>query len=178
MPTLAPHPVTGSPLRWARDMALVGGGTSAFVPALVSGLAPPGYPLAAAAAGVVTGALLGLAMPGLLDRVRGRVPLPALLVSSLLLGGAWGGVAGALAGLPFGVNNVVLGLMAGSIAGAAQFGWWWFPYTFQTVRGGRTWPLLVAAIFTLPLVSALSVWGTMAVVFGSGIAFSGLGLPT
>lgn len=175
MTTLAPHPVTGSPLRWARDMALVGGGTSAFVPALVSGLAPSGYPLAAALVGAVTGALLGLAMPTLLDLVRGKVPLPLLLVGSLLLGAAWGGVAGAMAGVPFGAGNAGLGLVAGSIAGAAQFGWWWFPYTFQTVRGGRTWPLLVAAVFTLPVVSALSVWGTMAVVLGGGMAFSEFG---
>lgn len=173
MSALAPHPVTGSPLRWARDMALVGGGTSAFVPALVSGLAPAGYPWVAAAVGLGTGALLGLAMPTLLDLVRGKVPLPVLLLCSVGLGAAWGGVAGALAGVPFGANNAGLGLIAGSIAGAAQFGWWWFPYTFQTVRGGRTWPLLVAAAFALPVVSALSVWGTMAVVFGGGLAFSG-----
>jgi hypothetical protein len=177
MTTLAPHPVTGSPLRWARDMALVGGGTSAFVPALVSGLAPDGYPISAALAGVVTGALLGLAMPTLLDVVRGKVPLPMLLLCSVGLGAAWGGVAGALAGLPFGAGNAALGLVAGSIAGAAQFGWWWFPYTFQTVRRGRTWPLLVASLFTLPLVSALSVWGTMILVLGGGMAFSEFGLP-
>ena len=154
------HSITGCPLLWCRDMALVGGATSATVPALVHEFTPSGYPLMAAVIGVVTGALLGLAMPRLLDRVRGRISLPILVLGSVMLGCFWGGATGALAGAPFGIPYVVLGLVAGGLAGAAQFGWWWFPYTVQTVRGGRTWPMLVAAVLALPFVTVVSIGGT------------------
>lgn len=164
MSALKPHPVTGAPLRWSRDMGLVGGTTSAFIPVLVRDVVPVGYPLAAALAGAVTGAALGLAMPALLDRVRGRVPFTLLVPGSIALGSIWGGGSGALAGAPFDATHVLLGLIAGSIAGGAQFGWWWFPYTVQTVRGASTWPLLVAAFAALPLVALASVAGTALLV--------------
>lgn len=157
---LAPR-VAGRPLAWARDMAFVGATTSAFAPWAAGNLAPSGYWQVSAVVGLVTGALLGLAMPALIDLVRGRVPLLLLVLGSVLLGAAWGGLTGGLAGLAFGGISAQLGVVAGAAAGGFQLGWFWFPYTFQSVRGGRTWPLLLTSLLTLPVATAAAVYTTL-----------------
>ena len=158
--------ITGRPLEWARDMALVGGITSATLPALLSNVAPTNFAIYAGIAGTLTGALFGALMPAALDRLRNRVPLWALLMAGPVIGCAWGGLAGALASLPFSSDTLRLGVLAGAIAGGLQFGWWWFPYTFQTVRGRRTWPVMLTAAVVLPLIAGAVFFATMALVLG------------
>jgi hypothetical protein len=156
--------VTGRPAAWARDMALVGGLTSAILPTMLSGVSPSMFGLYAGIAGAITGALLGAAMPAVLDRARRHVPLWALLMAGPLVGCAWGALAGGLGSLPFSGDTLALALISGGIAGALQFGWWWFPYTFQTVRGGRTWPVMLASFLALPVLAAAVFFGTLAFV--------------
>ena len=105
--------VAGRPLAWSRDIALVGGLTSGFAPFAAGSLAPSGYAPTALVLGLVTGALLGLCMPALLEQVRGRAPLAGLLLLSPVAGFAWGALAGGLAGLPFGSSSAILGFCCG-----------------------------------------------------------------
>lgn len=173
--SLAPHPVTGHPLAWARDLALLGGGSSAALSLLLVGMVPVGFAPAVAVTAGLSGAALGLAMPTLLDAARGRVPLWLLAAAAPAVGGLWGGLAGAAAGLVVGGTAPALGAVAGAVAGAGQLGWFWFPYTFQTVRGGRTWPLLALAAVALPVVA----WATVLVTIlclGAFGGVAGLGL--
>ena len=163
--------ITGRPDRWARDLAAVGACTSAVAPALVMGLSV--YTLIAAVVGAVTGAALGASMPALLDRVRGRVPIPALLLAGPALGAVWGGAVGgaaSLALLDVTINNgfhmtpnglFLLSVLTAAIGGALQFGLFWFPYTFQTVRGGRTWPVVLGACLMTPVVGAATIIATL-----------------
>ena len=149
--------VAGRPLAWSRDMALVGGLTSGFAPFAAGSLAPSGYAPTALVLWLVTGALLGLCMPALLEQVRGRVPLAGLLLLSPVAGFAWGALAGGLAGLPFGSSSAILGFFCGGATGAVQLGWFWFPYTFQSVRRGRTWPVVASTLLSLPVATLVGV---------------------
>lgn len=152
--------VTGSPRTWAVHLALMGGLTS-----LIASLpfAPVGFAPVAGVLGVLTGAALGWCAPDLLDRVRGRVRLSVLALLAPVLGAVWGGVVGAGAGaVLLDSTAVMLGLIAGSAAGAAQVAWFWFPYVFQTVRGKAAWPVVVAAVVAAPAMSLVSLVGTMA----------------
>lgn len=153
---------TGSPLTWGRDLALIGGVSSFVLPSMMVGpLVPAAFPWWAAAAGAGTGLLLGLAAPALLDLVRGRVPLLVLVLLAPLVGAAWGGLSGSLAGAAVGGDSALLGLLAGSTAGAVQLGIWWFPYTFQTVLQRRRWPVVLACVLTTPLLLAPVYLGTL-----------------
>jgi len=160
------QPVVGEPRTWSRDLALVGFVTGFAAPAACFGwFVSPAFCVLAAPVGGAIGALLGRAMPGLLDRVRGRVPIALLLVIlGPVLGALWGGMTGLGAGLAaqawyalvggtpalFGPELPVVGAAYGTAAGAVQLGWFWFPYTFQTVRRGRRWPVLAAAMLLAP----------------------------
>ena len=159
--------VAGSPLRWSRDLAFVGATTSGFAPLLATDLAPDGYAAVSTLVGLLTGGALGLVMPAALDRVRGRVPLLFLIAMAPLTGLAWGGLTGSLSGLPFGESSAILGLCAGGATGAMQLGWFWFPYTFQSVRRGSTWPVIALSVVALPFVSAAGIMATITVVMSA-----------
>lgn len=162
MNSLSTPRLTGRPRVWARDMALMGGLSSALVPTLLVVFVPWPYPLIAGALGLGSGAVLGAGMPAFLNWVRRFAPPWGLLLASPFLGLVWGGGTGALAGLAFGTNAAMLGLVAGGIAGAVQLTLWWFPYTFQTVRGARTWPVTLASVVALPLTAILVLCGALA----------------
>jgi len=161
MNAITPRPITGSPLAWARDLALLGGGSSFALSMLFTGMVPAGFPLAVGLVTGVTGGLVGLATPAALDAVRGRLSLRVLGLLAPIAGALWGGAAGATAAAVSGTAAWPLGLIAGAVAGGLQLGWFWLPYTVQTVRGGRTWPILVAATLALPLVALVTFWGTL-----------------
>ncbi len=164
MPTVpAPRP-TGSPAAWGRDLALIGAVTSFVLPSLMGPVVPSGFAARAGVAGAVGGLLLGLAMPAVLDMLRGRVAIRWLLLLAPMVGAAWGGAAGAVAGLASDRSAALLGLISGGIAGACQLGLWWFPYTFQTVRGGRRWPLVLAAVLSSPVLIVPVYVGTLLVM--------------
>jgi hypothetical protein len=160
--------VTGQPREWARDMAIVGGVTASLapLPALTLG-ATAGFIGGTALAGTLTGAALGAAMPGLLERVRGRLPLSILMVLGPVPGALWGGIVGAVGSVLSGVGTpLTLCVLCAAIAGAIQFGLFWFPYTFQTVRGARRWPVVLAACLATPIIGLLTVLTVLAGVLG------------
>ena len=157
--------VTGQPQRWARDFALIGATTSAVAPTMAAAFGVSWlYALAAAIAGAGTGALLGAMMPALLDRVRGRVPLPLLAAVGPLLGALWGASVGVLASVVH-PDMLAFSVLAASVGGAVQFGLFWFPYTFQTVRGARVWPVVLAACLCAPLAGVISIVSTISIAF-------------
>lgn len=155
--------VTGRPRVWARDMAIFGGVTCVAVPGILHTFAPDLYFVWAGLAGMLTGGVLGLVMPRALEALRGRVPIKVLVTLGFPIGAAWGALVGLLASAPYGFSGsvVALGVVCASLAGAVQFGWWWFPYTFQTVRGRRTWPLTVVAVLATPVLAWLAFAAAM-----------------
>ena len=111
--------VTGQPRVWARDMAIVGGVTSllAPLPATILG-ATAGFIAVSAVTGALTGAGMGAAMPGLLERLRGRLPIPCLLALGPIPGAVWGGVVGSVGGLLSGVPvPLMVCVAAAAVAG-------------------------------------------------------------
>lgn len=164
MPSMPAPRLTGSSRVWSRDLALIGGTTSFVLPSLMGPIVPSGFAAWAGLAGAVGGLLLGQALPVILDVVRGRVAIRWLLLLAPVVGAAWGSAAGAIAGLATDRGSAVLGLISGGIAGACQLGLWWFPYTFQAVRGGRRWPLVLAALVTSPVLIVPVYMGTLLVL--------------
>lgn len=159
--------VTGQAKDWARDMAIVGGVTAGLapLPAIPLG-ATAGFIAGTAAAGLLTGAALGAAMPGVLEWVRGRLPIPVLMMLGPIPGAVWGGIVGGVGGALSTVGVPVgLCVVCAAIAGAMQFGLFWFPYTFQTVRGERRWPVVLAACLATPLIGLLTVFTTLTLLF-------------
>lgn len=160
--------VTGEARDWARDMAIVGGVTASLapLPALALG-ATVAFIGGTAVTGAVTGAALGAAMPGVLERLRGRLPLSVLMVLGPLPGALWGGTVGAVGFALSGVGTpLALCVLCAAIAGALQFGLFWFPYTFQTVRGAARWPVVLGACALTPLIGLLTVVTVLTGMFG------------
>ena len=145
-----PVRVTGRSLPWARDLALVAGASAGLAPLAIFGLGS--FALSATVVGVVSGGLIGLGAPRLLDAVRGRLPLTVLATLGLGIGALWGAGIGAVAGA---AEQTILGpsttTWAAALIGAVQLGVFWFPYTFQTVLRGRTWPIVAATCGLAPL---------------------------
>ena len=161
------HPrVTGAETHWSRDFALIGGVTSLVAPALAMPLGVSAlYVAAAALTGLLSGGLLGAAMPRMLDGMRGRVPLGVIFgLGGPVLGALWGASVGSVAYLVGHDFNILLSVGCASLAGAIQFGLCWFPYTFQTVRGGPRWPVVLAACLATPLVGIATVLAVFAVL--------------
>lgn len=153
-------PIPGHPRAWARDLAALGATTSVSLSLLFWAGVPRGFTPLVGFFTVLSGGLIGRCMPRVLDAVRGRVPIGALVLAAPVVGGLWGGLSGGLAGLLTEPRSgPVLGLLAGGLAGAAQFGWFWLPYTVQTVRRKPTWPLLVASVFALPAIAVATLLG-------------------
>lgn len=107
--------------------------------------------IASTVVGGLSGAILGAALRTMLAGRLGRTPIGLLLVGGLFMGFCWGasvGIAGvAIADLHiFGATETLFmaGLLAG-VAGAAQFGWFWLPYTILTARGRSSIPLILVA---------------------------------
>jgi hypothetical protein len=172
MPNLAPasrswltRPRTvGTPLHWARQGALLGGllPWSVMASALVmTGLAEGFATVAsifylsvlgdvavvsAVAAG--TGGAVGMLQPVLLDRVRGRMSLPAVATGQVVLGATLGAAAAAaLASMsPVGWWLVSFGGMIGGMAMLLG----WLPFTVATVLRLPAWPATVAAAIGTP----------------------------
>ncbi|MDG1479789.1 MAG: hypothetical protein P8R54_09365 [Myxococcota bacterium] len=165
--------VTGEPRVWARDMAIVGGVTAFLAPMPALPLATMWFIGATTVTGAVTGAAFGAAMPGALEVLRRRLPLAALLAFGPIPGALWGGIVGALGfGLSGGVAPLAVCVLCAAIAGALQFGLFWFPYTFQTVRGAPRWPVVLGACVLTPLIGVLTMSAVLFAMFG----FSGIWL--
>lgn len=151
--------VTGQARVWARDMAIVGGVTAflAPLPAILLG-ATASFIGASAMTGCLTGGLLGAAMPGMLEWLRGRIPLAGLVALGPIPGAVWGGVVGAMGFAFSGVTvPLVLCVLSASLAGAIQFGLFWLPYTVQTVRGGPLWPVVLGACIATPVIGIVTI---------------------
>ena len=159
--------VTGEPRVWARDMAIVGGVTAFLAPMPALPLATMWFIGATTVTGAVTGAALGAAMPGTLEFLRRRLSLAALVAIGPIPGALWGGIVGALGfALSGGVTPLAVCVLCAAIAGALQFGLFWFPYTFQTVRGAPRWSVVLGACVLTPLIGALTVAAVLFAMFG------------
>ncbi len=167
--------VTGDAARWARDFALLGAFSGGGAILGFFGSVDAGLAVTAAVTGMATGAVLGAAMPSVLDVVRKRLPIKVLMFLGLPVGAVWGATTGVSAmalagnpqtfggGVPMDMLFTVMALVAG-LAGALMFGAVWFPYTFQTVRGGRTWPVVAGACLLTPALGWLGVFGFIALL--------------
>jgi hypothetical protein len=168
-----PQPL-GSRLAWVRDFVVVGAFAS-LAPGVLAWNVLSEFVVAAAIAGPLTGALLGLALRPLLLGPMSRVPFGALIVVGLVLGALWGAMVGGLAsfGAHLGPRHedmgfgfmLMLAVIFGAIAGALQLGWFFVPYTVQRARGRRAWPAVVAACLISPTlgIAALKIYD---VIFG------------
>lgn len=153
--------LVGSPTRWARDWAIIGLASGALAPIGVGVLSSPlGLPfvLAAGLVGMLVGAAIGAAAPPVLERVRGKMPIAALLMLGLPIGAVWGALAGLAGGLATGdLETAVLTVFGAGVAGAAQLGAAWFPYTFLSVLQRRTWPVVLLSVLAAPLLGWLAI---------------------
>ena len=186
---LASSPVAGSPVRWAGHTALYAAmvtfaaPVSFTIPSIAQDFVRQGQTLEllfvplfllimllpATALGTILGGLAGAAQPAFADRVRGRVPLPALIVGQSAVGAALGSATAAggflahvymglwPAGNGFEPWWIMLARMAlyGGFVGAWAGLVWWLPFTVTTVTGGRALRVTAAATATVPLTSLL-----------------------
>ncbi len=166
--------LVGSPGIWARDWAIIGAGTGVLAPLGVIALSmEPGLlPFAAGAgvAGGAAGAVLGATAPRLLERVRGRVPLPVLMLLGLPLGATWGVIAGGLGALWLPGMELALVVIAAAIAGVAgaiQLGLTWLPYTVAAVTRRPVWPVVLGSVLVAP---AMGWAALLALVVGAALA--------
>jgi len=113
------------------------------------------FPAAATLAGVATGIALGAGMHRLLSGKLKRWPIALLLLFGPLIGALWGGLVALLAtpALPWGGDG--LAVVAAGFAGAAQLGWFWFPYTMLRIRGRGAWVVVLLAMVAGPLLGYL-----------------------
>ncbi|MCB9695384.1 MAG: hypothetical protein H6738_01200 [Alphaproteobacteria bacterium] len=153
--------LAGPPTRWARDWALIGLASGALAPIGLGMLSSPGgqaFVVAAGLVGMMVGGLIGALAPAALERVRGRLPIPALLMLGLPLGAIWGALAGLAGGLAVGDSNFLdFAVFGAAVAGAAQLGATWFPYTFLSVLQRRTWPVVLLSVLAAPLLGWVGV---------------------
>jgi hypothetical protein len=141
----AGRPTLGRAAAWARDLAMVGAATS-----LLAGLGIERHlePVIVVATGVgaAVGALFGVGFRRLLLAWL-RLPIVAWVPISLVLGAAFGGSTGLLAGTLTGeTHGTALLTVLAAIAGALQLCWFWLPYAVRAGRGKSTWPLVAAAV--------------------------------
>lgn len=153
-----PARVTGRPVSWSRDGAIVGAVTGYVGPASVLfGLSLHPWLLACTLGFALGGAVLGAWLSAVLEQVRGRVPLPvlAVVVPALAVGSGslWAAFLAWMVEAP-----VALSMTFAVVAIAFQVGVFWFPYTMLAVLGRARWPLVVAACTVSPLLGLLARW--------------------
>ena len=151
-----PQRITGSPVRWGRDLAIVGAVTGFAAPAAVFGIAPGPFLVASILAGLGCGLILGVEMPAFLDSARKRLSLAQIAVRCIAVGGGIGAFVGLVAAEAAGQIFLASFAVAG-LAGALQFGWLWLPYTVLTVTEKPTWPVVLVACLAAPLLGPAAV---------------------
>lgn len=160
-------PVVGTRKQWAFDAALVGtvaGGASTLLLAQMLAMGMHGVVISAvlAAAGGVSGLLLGIPLRAVVDRLRGRLPMWGYFVAMPIVGAAWGTLALSLASIVAngGIDPSALWLTfrMGGPFGAALFGLLWLPYAMATVLRWRRWPVVVATAVLSPVIATVVWW--------------------
>ncbi len=151
----------GTPTRWARDMALVGGVSGFAAPFAVLGqhteLAI--FSPVAGVLGGLTGAALGFVLPRILAGPLAKRRVASLLLGGVLAGGLWGALVGTLASvIALGSGFLLVSAVLAGIGGAVQFGWVWLPYMMRSARRQRTWPVLLGACLLAPLLGHIALW--------------------
>lgn len=168
-------PLTGSPLPWARDFAVVGGVTGFAAPYVVITDLP--FAAAAGLAGAALGLVLGALAAPFLERARHRVPLLLLVFAAPFVGAVWGGLSGVAGGLVggrmFAGESVELGLVMGAAAGMVQLGWMFLPYTLVAVMKLPRWPVVLAASVAAPVFGFLAVLIVLGLWIEAPLAFLG-----
>ena len=153
---LTRYGTVGSPLHWAVQGAIFVGVVACLAPPyllLVTALVdhveatlPIVVFLPFGVAGAALGGVLGLTQPALLDRARGRVPLPALALGQA----AVGATAGALVAAPTLLLGDPISLLIGAAVGGVATALAWLPITVATVVRAPTAPLTLALAVGLP----------------------------
>lgn len=167
--------IVGTPARWSSQAGLFGlliGGLGTFAltasPSLLGGwwgalLPALALSVGPAVVGLVGGATIGLFVPSVLDRLRGRVPLPIVAGAAGIPGAAIGAVAGyawwmsllnvfVALEIDLAATCTAIGAAVGLVAALV----WWLPFTVATVLG-RSWPVTVGAGVGLPLALVLGM---------------------
>lgn len=167
-------PVIGTHEQWSRDFAIIGGLIGALAPAVLWSWPALGVTMSVLGGlfGALSGPTFGRMIRQQADTLRGRLPIPALMLYLPLLGSAWGGVsagvAGAIAagGMSLFAGEASLALVAilygglasavvGAMVGAAVVGLLWFPYAFLSVMRQRRWPIFAATALIAPTAAPL-----------------------
>lgn len=163
-------PVIGTPDQWSRDFAIIGGLIGALAPAVLWTWPALGVAMSVLGGlfGAVSGPTFGRMIRQQADSLRGRLPIPAMLLYLPLLGSAWGGATAGVAGaLTAGGMSLVVGepsmamaavlyggltsAVVGAMVGAAVVGLLWFPYAFLSVMRQRRWPVFAATALIAPV---------------------------
>lgn len=162
-PHAPPERITGRSLDWAVSFSAMGLLTAAgaTLPFLWMAFPLQDFHLMVAGLAVTTMLVAGATLPLLLDHLRTRVRLRALVVSAVAAGALWGGiVAGVAASITqpqlvipgFSLSLGVEGLIAaGALVGALQVGWFWLAMAVQTALQRKRWPLVLAAATLAPV---------------------------
>ena len=115
-----------------------------------------------AAAGGVSGLLLGIPLRAVVDRLRGRLPMWGYLVAMPIVGAAWGSLALSLASIVanggIDLGTMWLTVRMGGPFGAALFGLLWLPYAMATVLRWRRWPVVIATAVLSPAIATVVWW--------------------
>lgn len=141
------------PRVWARDLALIGAGST--LPLLLFTDLPLATFALTALFAALGGAALGSLVSRLLHRRVRRVPLVLLVPAAFGLGGLWGGAAALFAALATGLPWVHFTEVVAT-AGAVQLGWVWLPYAIGVARKGSSWPTVAAACALAPIAGWLA----------------------
>ncbi len=155
-PRALPTRITGSPVRWGADLAVVGAVTGASVPAALLGAASISV-VPSAIAGLGCGLLLGVLFPNFLDSARLRVPLDSIGLRAVGAGAGFGALVGLSTAVIVG-DIPLAAFFVGGLVGALQIGWLWLPYTMLTVLGRPRWPVVLAACVVAPVLGPMAVW--------------------
>jgi hypothetical protein len=137
---------------WMRDLAIVGAASA--LPAMF--LSAPGYTPSSdfvvllcvfASAGA---ALIGLAIPTLLQRRIRRMPLLLIAPAAMCVGELWGGGSALLASA-IAREPIVWMTTLGAIVGALVLGTFWLPYALLRAHGRSAHGVVIGACATAPL---------------------------
>jgi len=157
-----PVRLTGRSVDWAVSFGAMGALTAAgaTLPFLWMAFPIQDFHLALAGLAAATALMAGATLPGLLDHLRTRVRLRALMLSAVLAGAVWGGLVSGVAASVTAPQLIIPGfsmplslgglIAAGAVVGALQIGWFWLGHAVQTALQRKRWPLVLAAATLAP----------------------------
>jgi len=139
---------------WARDFSIVGAACGFLAPLTCLGSHELPYALSTGIGGMAAGAVLGPLSGALISLARRRLPKIALISFGLILGGLWGGMAGAapeyLGGTDFKFYSWALSILTSAVAGSVLGWWFWLAYAYRRINQRSAWPVVLAGCAQAP----------------------------